>query len=447
MSLAGDDLTLIQAKLHDGGALWSRAELLTRYNSGYRELLAKSSAMSRLRPLDVPGRHTYAISYPWESRHTSGGTWWFPMLAYESGARQVMSQWEVEHLDGATPTASLTGLTQQWERANSGETDRHFSFGLPVDHERVRRLEWNNRVLLPVSVREFDETDDAWMRRVGEPSWWTIGTGPVRSVEVYEMTTEYQQAYQLLDYQTGLPRGITGDRTYTAAVDSYNPSNAYAYSTQGDKDALTQAPVALLTGMGYFFTQEPTNKSLGFPIFDWELQQLNGVTVTVLISGGVIGMFPWESIFGAEAISFGVGGVRSLSSPDRQYLPMVSEAASSPILGGIRDWRSSEENVMVLEVVVQPVELDEKDAPVLIPPPLQKYLRCYVLAWAFGREGEGQRVDLAQHYDQRFQRGVMLFKRLADVAHADRTFQRQLHLGPRNTPPLVRLPPQFEEVW
>lgn len=438
MITVSDDLTTIQARLHDGGAIWSRAELLRYYNDGYREVLAKSQAFSRLLPLDVPGRHTYAITYAWETRHTSGGTWWLPMLACYAGTREATSQWEVEHLDGVTPTASLTGLTFQWERASIGDTDRHFQFGLPSDHERVRRLEWNNRALKPAEVREFDEVDDAWMKRVGEPNWWTPGTGAIKSVEVYEITVDYQQAYQLVDASAGIPREIVGDRTYEIDVDSYNDANAYAYATQGDKDALVQAMPKLLDGMGYRFTDEPTDKTLGFAVFQWEIEQLNGETVTVLTAGGELD---------TSTLLFGLGLARSLSSPDRQYVPMVSEAAPLALLGGIRDWRSSADNLMALEVVVPPVDLGETDAPVLIPEPLQKYLRYYVWSRAFGREGEGQRLEVAQHYDQRFQRGVALLKRFGDSASMDRVFRREDDRMDHGRPPLVRLPATFERVW
>lgn len=446
MTTVGTDLTTIQARLHDGGALWSRTELLRYYNDGYRELLVKSQAFSRLLPLDVPGRHTYAVSYPWETRHTSGGTWWFPMLACYNATRQATAQWEVEQLDGVSPSAGLTGLTMQWERAHITDTDRHFSFGLPADHERVRRLEWDNKALAPQAVREFDEIDDAWMRRVGEPGWWSVGVGAVRSVEVYEIATTYQQAYHLMDAHAGIPRELSGERTYSAEVDHYNPSNAYAYATQGDKDALVQASPALLSGMGYRFTEEPADKTLGFAVFPWEIEHLDGSTVTTLTTGGILGMFTWEAEDGAAAISFGLGGIRAIVSPDRQYVPMISEAAPYALLGGIRDWRSSEDNLMVLEVVVPPVDLGETDAPVLIHEAFQKYLRFYVWSRAFGREGEGQRIDLAKHYDDRFNRGVQLLKRFGDSAGMDRVYRREDDRMHFTRPPLVRLPSNFEQV-
>lgn len=446
-STVGEELTTIQARLHDSEALWTRTELLRLFNDGYRELLVKSQAFARLHPLNIPGRHAYALTYPWESRHTSGGTWWLPMLACMAGSKQATAQWEVEHLDGVTPSAALTGLTQQWERAHTDETDRHFSFAMPADHERLRRLEWHHRRLLPVSVKEFDEVDDAWMRRVGEPHWWTVGIGPVRSIEVYEIDTTYSQAYQIIDGPYGLPREITGERTYSVIADDRNPNNAYAFSSHGDLDALVASGTTWIDGFGYQFTEAPADTTAGAAVFPWEIEQLDGDDVTVLTEGGVIGMFPWEAEFGAEAITFGLGTIRGITSPDRQYVPMLSEAAPEPLLGGIREWASSEENVMALETVVPPVDLGLNDVPVLIPDRLQKYLRYYVWSRCFGREGEGQRMDLAQHYDQRFLRGVSLFKRLADVTQQDRVYRRQEERLDKGRPPRVRLPSTFEEVW
>ena len=533
MGTVDADLDLVQQRLHDSGDIWPRSELLRVYNDGYRQLLAGSGAFSRLLPLDVPGRHTYAVSHSWETRHTNGGTWWFPMLACYGGTRDATAAWEVEQLDGVTPSAAFVGLTYQWERSHTTETDRHFQFGLPADDERVRRIEWNNKVLRPASVREFDEVDDAWMRRVGEPTWWTVGTGAVRSVEVYEIDTTYQQAYDLRDSSKGIPREPTGDRTYALDVDSYNPSNAYAYTTQGDAQALTNKGMAFvpasaychtwevsealtapaynftinltmnypsllyvvvhpwelgiingpsvvadatnpgqrgmfaweadpsaayesqvllsdnaiaLAGMGSRVTFEPDDKSDGFYLFLWEGEQLNGETVTTQTTGSPIICFPWEFALAGSEILFGLGGIRSILSPDRQYVPMVSEAAPLALLGGLRDWRSSADNLMAMEVVVPPVDLVETDTPVLIPGPLQKYLRYYTLSRAFGREGEGQRLDLAAHYDSRFLRGVALLKRFADTSHADRTFARQDGAVNRARPPYVRLPSTFERV-
>ena len=445
MNTVSTELTTIQSRLHDAGAIWSRTELLRLMNDGYRALTANSGAVSRFTPLDVPGRHTYALSYPFETRHTSQGTWWLPLLPCYAGSRRATAQWEAEHMEGVTVTVALVGMTQQWERAHTTETDRHYSFGLPSDHERVRRIEWNGRVLRPASVREFDELDDAWMRQTGDPSWWTIGTGPIRSVELYEITTEYIQSYQLIDATRGLPREITGDRTYS--VSAFGASNAYAYSTDGDKDGLTKAATVLIAGLGYRFTLEHNIRTSVLATYDWEVEQLNGEAQTVHTSPAYIGMFTWESEFTTVYIDFGLGSVRGVSSADRQYLPLISDPTATPLIGGIRDWHSSTDNVMVLETVVPSVDLSELDKPVLVPDAMQKYLRYYVLSRAFGRDGEGMNLEMSDHYDKRFMRGVRFLTKLADVAFADRTYRRQEQTTARDRPPLVRLPSQFERVF
>jgi hypothetical protein len=146
-------------------------------------------------------------------------------------------------------------------------------------------------------------------------------------------------------------------------------------------------------------------------------------------------------------IDFGLGLVRGFSSEDRQYMPMLSDAASQALVGPIRDWRSSVDNLMVLEQIVPTIDLNENDTPVLLPDPMQKYLRYHVWAYAFGREGEGQNVQIAQHYEQRYQRGVKMFKRLADLTQSDRTYRRQESSAPSNRPMQVRLPSQFEATF
>lgn len=445
MNTVGAELTTIQSRLHDAAAIWSRAELLRLYNDAYKALLAQSGAFSRVLPLDMPGRFTYAVSYAYETRHLSGGTSWYPLLSCYGDARKVTAQWEAEHLGGVTPSVALVGLTQQWERAHTSDTDRHYSFGLPTDHERVRRLEWADRVLLPLSVREFDEIDDAWMRQTGDPRWWTTGIGQVRSVEVYEIATTYQQGYQLMDAHRGLPREITGDRTYDVETGAYR--NAYAYASQGESDGLTNAATVLISGLGYRFTDEPDNKALGFAVFPWEREHLNGDTLTTQTTPAYVGMFWWDEAYTSTAIDFGLGLVRGIASDDRQYLPMLSDATPLGLAGTIRDWRSSVDNLMVLEQIVPTIDLTDGDVPALLPDPMQKYLRYYVWTHTFGREGEGQNVEMAQHYDQRFQRGVRVLKRLADTAQADRVYRRQAPGINRGRVPLVQLPSQFERVF
>jgi hypothetical protein len=532
LATVSDDLDRVQKKLHDGGVLWPRTELLRWYRDGYRLLLADSGAVRRFRPLDIPGRHAYGLTYEWEDGFASGGTVRKPSRSTLADAYQATGLWEVEQLHAMTPTAALTGFTQEWERAHfSGDSDRHFRFSFPRNHQRVARLEWKNRRLWPVSVRELDESDTTWITQIGEPRWWTTGAGRVRSVELYEISTTYGQAYGLLDALSGLPRRVSGSRTYAVAYTPEPPVNAYAYTTAGDAQALTTAgsafgPAACYTasfekpfvetptttvfncgvnltmnypattgtvmhpweydflggpalpsdptspgmrglfawerldpakafetsahgsdgplsvsGLGHRITTPSSTTPSTFAVHAWERQQLDGATLT---ASALIGGFRWEEQHGAQAVVHAVGTVRRVLSPDRQYLPLVADLG---LLGGrLSDWRSSEDSVLALEVVLPDVDLGEADTPAMIPAPLQKYLRYHVLSRAFGRPGEGRRSILADHYGRRARRGVELFRRLGDIAHQDHVFVRDAVVQRDSRPPRVRLPAEFPSV-
>ena len=181
-----------------------------------------------------------------------------------------------------------------------------------------------------------------------------------------------------------------------------------------------------------------------FAVHIWEKQQLDGDTLTASVT---VGSYSWEVEFGAPSVIFGLGPVRGATSPDRQYLPLISDATVMSLLGSARDWRSTEDALSALEVVIPQQDLAETDEPELIPDQMQKYLRYYVLSRAFGREGEGQKPEMAAHYEARFKRGVALMKRLADVAHKDRIYARDMPSEAPPRPPLVRLPSEFPRVW
>src|ERR1051326_7470851 len=209
MATVGDDLDKVQSKLHDDGNLWSRAELLDWYEDGYGVLLADSQAVVRPLILDVPGRQAYAIVHPWEDRH-AWGTFWQPFEA--TGSHVVTTLWEVEQMGDITPSTTLTGISYEWERPYTDETDAHYQFGLPRNSDRIARVAWDDRYLFPIETRELDHADSRWMKTPGRPQWWTTGTGRVTSIEIYEIATEYIENYVLYGYESGTPRLISGDR-------------------------------------------------------------------------------------------------------------------------------------------------------------------------------------------------------------------------------------------
>jgi len=96
------DLDKVQEKLHDNAVLWPRTELLRWYNDAYRDLLAKSSAVCRFLPLELPGRFSSTYFHDWEPRYITG-TNWRASLPVHNTKRQSVYQWESEFFRWCSP--------------------------------------------------------------------------------------------------------------------------------------------------------------------------------------------------------------------------------------------------------------------------------------------------------------------------------------------------------
>jgi hypothetical protein len=200
-----------------------------------------------------------------------------------------------------------------------------------------------------------------------------------------------------------------------------------------------------IAGLGLRATVAATTPSNGFGTQPWEADHLNG---TSTMSTGVSrGTFTWEQAFGADFVTLGLGTVRSVSSPDRQYLPLRAETHQHVHAGRALDWRSGDTSLMALEVITQDRDLAEADTPALLPSQFLKYLRYYTLGMAFGRDGEGRKPILATHYLRRFDRGVAVLRRLADIAQRDRVWAREDFIPHGRTVPKVQLPADYPRVF
>lgn len=345
----------------EDGQIWTRAELLDWYQDGYRQLLLQSQGTRRWTVLPIPPRWTASGTQPWESRFAWGGTWW--QWTHQALGYGASSLWEVETLEGLTPTAASEGLSHGWERAHVNPTHVPFRFGLPRDHGRIVKLWYDHKLLLPVDTRELDATETQWISLAGEPLAWTLGTGRNRTIEVYEIVTVYTStdyAYSGAYFGLGTARSLSGSRTYTASY----PGQSLPY-----------------------------------------------------------------------------GLIRSVDSTERQYLTL-----EAPPVGVIREWGSSVDNLLCLEVIGPAIAgLTEADTPVLVPPQLAKYLRAYTLYRAFNRTGEGYQPALALFFEQRFARGVQVMRTLSMLSRRDHQWARQPERG-RTRPPRPRLPSSYPRV-
>ena len=443
------DLDKVQARLHDSGTLWPRTELLRFYNDGYKQLVARSKATQRFFVHDVPGRVTFAGTFEWEDRHADRGIFRrYSRVSAQEGYNGTFLL-EVEQLEAITPSDSTDCITQLWERAYSDDIDQHFRFALPASHEQIGRVAYDDVSLVGAGVRTLDLQRAKWWREGGEPTYWLEGVGRDKSFEVFEVKTDYAQQYFLDGFEKGMPREPTGSRTYGTELAQREPN--YGYATSGDADGLSY--YGLLSGsFGVRFTKKKTLSTDAEGTQTWEKEMIDDSTATTFTTGEVIGTNWWETEFSVDStytssLNPALGLLRRISSPDRQYIPAVYDSGKEQV-GIARDFNSSADSIMVLQSIVPLRDVGESDTPGLIPSQLQKYLRYYTLSRAFGRSGEGQRVDLSQHYMERFDRGVMFLKRLGDLAFKDRIYARSSITSSQGARlPLVSLPSNFERLW
>ncbi len=294
--------------------------------------------------------------------------------------------------------------------------------------------------------------------------------GPTGSVYTYAWELEQAEGLpvtdgasvlctQLWEYAY-LPDGSSTDQSYTFAVPRAHERIARVY---WDHRALAPKSMRELDRLEAFWWREQgepwiwTRGTLGHRHFDLyqivtTYQQGYSLVYNEASNTGGEG---WEGLGIVRELSgdrtyahtsddsagIPYGLLRGISSPERQYLAQPTWEAP---LGTTREWHTSQAAVMLWEVVLGDYpRLDEDATPTLLPAQLQKYLRCYVLMRAFGRQGEGQRLDLAAWFEQRWLRGVALMRRLGVVTRRDRGFQRQPQHVQGRAVPRPRLPSTF----
>ena len=435
MSTVDDELDIIQERLHDDGAIWSRDELLLWYNDAYTAMLSNSGSCRRFYIFDVPPRVPYSVTQEWEAEF-AGPVFRKFTKTIVGGTLQASFEWEVEYAELATPTNSLTCITQIWELDYIEEAvDDHYRFFLPRSHEQIKRVAWDDKKIFGTSDKELDPLATKWWQDGGEPLFYLRGLDRDASFETYKIQSAYSEAYVLPDSPFGVARLMSGDRDYTT-VSLYSQNN-YGYTSTADT-------ISAAMGLGWRFTTQASDSSRAYCCFEWEAELLEGATT--FTDASTVFTYWWEADYvGGDTVTFALGLARAISSPDRQYLPMAYDTGEFAMLGTIRDFKSSEDSISVLESIVNTRDLTTDDAPALVPPRLYKYLRYYVWGMAFGREGEAQRAKLAAHYMARFQEGAKFFKKLGDLTSTDRNYGRtSTGSQGRGIPAFPRLPSTYE---
>jgi hypothetical protein len=425
-------LDQVQQVLHDDEAVWTRAELLRWAQDGYRLLCYTSGCVVRPYQSDVPGRVAASFTHDWETTEHFGT---YRIFTRTVGNRplRVTFLWEVESLEGITPTNSYNVTTQLWEEAYSSDTDAHARFALPRQSDRPLKVYWDSKRLAHTTTRELDQSYERWWRDGGEPIATLPGVGPEKSLEIYMLQTNYVQTWNLTGGYYGMPRQFSSDASRTYGINSSHTTWDYAYTSSADSGASS--------GTGLLIAENLLDSSNGTrSLFSWETD----LTVTTAddtgSTPGTIYTHEWE---GDGATQLGVGIARWLKSGDRQYLGVAYDSGQD-LLGISRRFASSEDSLTVWHTILPDRPLTEDDEPDLLPDQAHKYIKFYVLAQAFSRKGEGQRMDMAEHFSQLYQLGAGLLAMLGTPSVLDRVYAReQVKDASIQAPPRVRLPAEF----
>lgn len=151
-------------------------------------------------------------------------------------------------------------------------------------------------------------------------------------------------------------------------------------------------------------------------------------------------------IEGESGATLPFGIIRRVTSPDRQYYARTDSPRRNPI-GKAYKWGSSSGALLVLDAQVPDRgTLTEDDEPVLLPRQMQKYLRYYVLARAFNRQGEGYNPNLASFYQQRFSRGIAFLNSLHQLSRRDSRTAKDTQTRTGRRPRRVQLPADYPRV-
>ena len=424
-----------QSFLHDDGALFSRAELLRWVNDGYRDMVAASRACVRPYQMDMPGRTAWSCAFPWEDRHAPGTQRFFTKATRSAVPMHATYRWEVEAIDNVEPTNSLDCVTQLWEQEYSDDIDAHFRFPLPESNERPLKVYWDSKRLAHTSSRELDLGENEWWREGGEPVAWLPGLGRERSFEVFEVRTTYGQGWDMRNLEQGTPRQFSSDASRTYEADSRTNTWDYAYTTSADVEG-----DLLVDGLGFRITSELSDGS--FATFAWEADTTEETDAD---DGLTVVSHDFEDGMEALAdIELGVGLLRRVRSPDRQYLAAAYDSGQDQ-RGIARRFATGDDALTVWHAILPTRQLIEGDTPDLLPAQLHKYLKFYVLSKAFGRVGEGYRPDLAQHFAALYQLGGGLMATLGTPSVRDRVYAREQTTDASvRTPPRVQFPSTFQ---
>jgi hypothetical protein len=215
-----DQRTRIRRFLRDPDSqIWSDRLLLRSYNEAQDEIQNASGKLETVKVVKVPSGFESGYMYDFEWPYTDHADGEVYMAGYYHDSTQKLhtSMWESQHLDGLTPTTTVTchNYTQPWEALTGLITNpaEPPPFHMPANFLKMIYAAYDRDPLTPITQRELLERDMSWKTRKGKSRFY------------YRDSKESQKFY-MYPY----PSSITwGSRSNNARLDFEADSDLTGY--------------------------------------------------------------------------------------------------------------------------------------------------------------------------------------------------------------------------
>jgi hypothetical protein len=223
-----DDVT---KRLGDSATIVSRAEIKDWIADGYARMVRDARTPAKIEVQDVPPRHSFAITHEWEREYVDGTARKFTYTHF-SGLFECTYLWEVSEQFNESTTDYRGNATHLWELEYfSGGTDSSYTFSIPRRQDLLS-VWYDHDVLLPLPGRSF-EGGGNWWDNAGLPSLFSADHNATE-FDLYRIVTSNNHGYDY-DRPIGIPRRLSGDRTYEIDSDTTNPFGVIRFVRSPDR--------------------------------------------------------------------------------------------------------------------------------------------------------------------------------------------------------------------
>ena len=392
------------------GSIWTGAELTNYIQEGYDQLTRRTGC---LLGVALAPDYAFAFSYTaqWEYDYILAVSGW-----WADGPAQFTYEFERDLIDNADGPANHN---HHWEFNDSAGwvtlTEVSALVDLPSDLFEIERSTWNTRRISALRSRYFEEEDSRYERNKGQVEAYIQDKDGLDRLRKWRVPSTAYVPYgfddgtDLLAFTTTLPWESTYLPTGAAANGpaAFTGGDDFPFIVSGDNGPADHNYLWEVT-QGYVTAQIPNDDGYGI------IRDLTGIVTLSVVSDGFGDLVQVDGVNVFE--DYGILG------------PVYKETSNVRIEYRRRGLALSD---------TQAFE---------IPDRYTVYVRHFAMARSLEREGPGQELELAAHYQARFESGVQRMLKRKEALQ----FQRLLVMGGapsvRGKKPMVRMPWAYGRV-